>query len=78
MFLSTDLDRRGSEIDKEKYQMMNLVEKYTSEAAEATDDDGVVAIEYVLVAGLVAVGVAITFGTGLWNTMLAELNGLFA
>lgn len=58
--------------------MLNLVEKFTPEAVEATDDDGVVAIEYVLVAGLVAIGVAITFGTGLWNNMLAELNGLFS
>lgn len=57
--------------------MLNLVEKFTPEAVEATDEDGVVAIEYVLVAGLVAVGVAITFGTGLWTAMLAELNGLF-
>ena len=38
--------------------MLNLVEKFTPEAVEATDDDGVVAIEYVLVAGLVAAGVA--------------------
>jgi Flp pilus assembly pilin Flp len=58
--------------------MQNLVETFTPEAVEATDEDGVVAIEYVLVAGLVAVGVAITFGTGLWNKMLAELNGLFS
>ena len=58
--------------------MMNLVEKYTPEAVEATDDDGVVAIEYVLMAGLVAAGVAVTFATtGLWTTMLGELNGLF-
>lgn len=57
--------------------MMNLVEKYTPEAVEATDDDGVVAIEYVLMAGLVAAGVAITFASGLWETMLGELNGLF-
>ena len=57
--------------------MHNLVEKFTPEAVEAIDDDGVVAIEYVLVAGFVAVGVAITFGTGLWTTMLGKLNGLF-
>jgi len=57
--------------------MMNLVEKFTPEAVEATDDDGVVAIEYVLMAGLVAAGVAITFASGLWTTMLGELNGLF-
>ena len=57
--------------------MLNLVEKYSAQAA-AKNEDGVVAIEYVLVAGLVAIGVAITFGTGLWDTMLAKLNGLFA
>ena len=39
--------------------MLNLVEKFTPEAVEATDEDGVVAIEYVLVAGLVAAGVAV-------------------
>ena len=43
--------------------MLNLVEKFTPEAVEATDDDGVVAIEYVLVAaGVVAVGVGVAFG----------------
>ena len=57
--------------------MHNLVEKYTP-AVEANEDDGVVAIEYVLVAGLVAIGVAITFGTGLWTNMLGKLNGLFS
>jgi Flp pilus assembly pilin Flp len=56
--------------------MHNLVEKYTP-AVEGTEDDGVVAIEYVLVAGLVAIGVAITFGSSLWTTMLGKLNGLF-
>ena len=54
--------------------MHNLVEKFTP-AVEATDDDGVVAIEYVLVAGFVVVGVAITFGTGLWTTMLGKQIG---
>ena len=37
----------------------------------------VVAIEYVLVAGLVAAGVAVLFATGLWTSMLAKLNELF-
>lgn len=55
--------------------MQNLVEKYSAEVA--TDDEGVVAIEYVLVAGLVAAGVAVLFATGLWTTMLGKLNGLF-
>ena len=57
--------------------MHNLVEKFTPAAVEAIDDDGVVAIEYVLVAGLVAIGVAVTFGSSLWTTMLGKLNGLF-
>jgi Flp pilus assembly pilin Flp len=56
--------------------MHNFVERFTPDV-EATDDDGVVAIEYVLVAGLVAIGVAITFGSSLWTTMLGKLNGLF-
>jgi len=57
--------------------MNNLIDKFTPETIEATDDDGVVAIEYVLVAGLVAAGIAVLFATGLWTTMLGKLNGLF-
>jgi len=56
--------------------MNNLVEKYSAEATAETEE-GVVAIEYVLVAGLVASGVAVLFATGLWTTMLGKLNGLF-
>ena len=57
--------------------MLNLVEKLTSDAVEATDDDGVVAIEYVLVAGLVAAGVAVVFLVGPWDKMATALTGLF-
>lgn len=57
--------------------MHHLVEKYSKSDVETTNDDGVVAIEYVLVAGLVAIGVAITFATGLWTTMNTALNDLF-
>lgn len=56
--------------------MLNLVEKYSEEAA-AESEDGVVAIEYVVMAGLVAIGVALTFGTSLWADMKAKLDGLF-
>jgi Flp pilus assembly pilin Flp len=45
--------------------MLNLVEKFTPAAVEATEDDGVVAIEYVLMAALVAtvvVGLGVAFG----------------
>ncbi|MEY2523061.1 MAG: hypothetical protein QOJ66_1626 [Ilumatobacteraceae bacterium] len=44
--------------------MLNLVEKYTAETAAETED-GVVAIEYVLMAALVAtvvVGLGVAFG----------------
>jgi len=57
--------------------MRNLVEKFTSEAVEATDEDGVVAIEYVVMAGLVLAGVTLVFGSTLWAEMRAKLDGLF-
>ena len=47
--------------------MYNLVEKYSAEATEATDD-GVVAIEYVVVAAALVVALAAlwtAFGTAL-------------
>ncbi len=56
--------------------MLNLVEKYSEEAAAETED-GVVAIEYVIMAGLVAIGVALTFGSTLWAEMKAKLDGVF-
>ena len=48
--------------------MLNLVEKFTPEAVEATDEDGVVAIEYVVVAAALVVALAAlwtAFGTAL-------------
>jgi Flp pilus assembly pilin Flp len=57
--------------------MMNLVEKFTP-AVEATEDDGLVAIEYVVGAGLVAAGVGVVFATGLWTTMQGKLTTLFS
>lgn len=57
--------------------MLNIVEKYTAEAATETEDDGVVAIEYVLVAAAVAAGVIIVFATSLWDTMNTRLDNLF-
>jgi Flp pilus assembly pilin Flp len=57
--------------------MMNLVEKFTPEAVEVTEDDGVVAIEYVLVATAVAAGVLIVFATGLWDALNDQLESLF-
>jgi Flp pilus assembly pilin Flp len=56
--------------------MLNLVEKYTVEAT-AENEDGVVAIEYVVLAGLVALGVAAAFSTTLWGDMKAKLDAIF-
>ena len=39
--------------------MLNLVEKFTPEAVEATEEDGVVAIEYVIMAGAIVAGLAV-------------------
>jgi Flp pilus assembly pilin Flp len=56
--------------------MLNLVEKFTPEAVEATDEDGVVAIEYVLLAALAAAVVAglfVAFG-GLGDRLEGVIN----
>jgi Flp pilus assembly pilin Flp len=49
--------------------MLNLVEKFTP-AVEATDDDGVVAIEYVIVAAALVVALA-----ALWTAFGGQLAG---
>ena len=49
--------------------MLNLVEKFTPEAVEATDEDGVVAIEYVVVAAAIVVALA-----ALWTAFGAALS----
>lgn len=59
--------------------MLNLVEKYTAEATTETHEDGVVAIEYVIVAAgiVVALGVLWTaFGTTLNARLQAIVGGL--
>lgn len=48
--------------------MLNLVEKYTAEEAE-TNDDGVVAIEYVVVAGAIVVALF-----GIWTAFGGKLD----
>jgi Flp pilus assembly pilin Flp len=48
--------------------MLNLVEKFTPAAVEATDEDGVVAIEYVITAAALVIALAAlwaAFGTKL-------------
>ena len=53
--------------------MLNLVEKFTPEAAEATDD-GVVAIEYVVVAAAIVAGLAVLWGTGTFTALTTKLT----
>lgn len=55
--------------------MENLVEKFMAEEAEG--QEGVVSIEYVLVAVAIAAGVAVVFATGLWSALNTRLSGLF-
>ena len=55
--------------------MDKLIQQF--EAAEApASDEGVVTIEYVLVAVAVAAGVAIVFATGLWDKLNTTLTDL--
>lgn len=57
--------------------MLNLVAKFTPDTVEASNDEGVVAIEYVLVAALVAIGVGIVFdATGIWAKLSTKLNAI--
>ena len=56
--------------------MHNLVNKFTPQTDVTTDDEGVVAIEYVLVAGIVAAGILTIAFTGLWGRLSTRLNGI--
>jgi hypothetical protein len=56
--------------------MHNLVEKFTP-ADEATKaDEGLVAIEYVVGAGLVAAGVGVVWATDMWQNAQDALNAI--
>jgi hypothetical protein len=50
--------------------MKNLVEKYTAEVAEL-NDEGVVTIEYVVLAGTIVGAIGVVFATG-WATPLTN------
>jgi hypothetical protein len=56
--------------------MQRFIEKFEV-ADDHIGDEGLVAIEYVVGAGLVAAGVAVVFATGLWTAMQAKLTSLF-
>jgi hypothetical protein len=55
--------------------MLNLVEKFTP-AVEATDDEGVVAIEYVVVAGAIVAALAALFLFGLGGILTEALKDI--
>ena len=58
--------------------MLNLVEKYSAEAAAETED-GVVAIEYVIVASALVVALAAlwtAFGGALSTKLIAVVNSI--
>jgi hypothetical protein len=57
--------------------MHNIIEGFNAPTSEKSDE-GLVAIEYVVGAGLVAAGVAVVFTTGLWSAMNAKLTSLFS
>jgi hypothetical protein len=55
--------------------MLNLVEKYSAETAEVAED-GVVAIEYVVLAAAIVGALTVLWATGVFgalNTKLAEI-----
>src|SRR3954453_20176637 len=61
---------------KENPKMMNLVEKFNTEAVEATDEDGIVAIEYVVMAGVVITAVGALVFTGAFSALTTKLTSL--
>jgi hypothetical protein len=63
----------GVGVNKEQMEMLNLVEKYTAEET-VVEDDGVVAIEYVVVAGAIVVGLAVLWGTGTFTALTDKLT----
>jgi pilus assembly protein Flp/PilA len=62
------------DLPKEQENMLNIVEKYsTADVVEA--EDGVVAIEYVIVAGALVVALAALW-TAFGNTLSAKLQSI--
>jgi Flp pilus assembly pilin Flp len=55
--------------------MHNLVAKFTPAETEAIDDEGVVGIEYVIVAGAVALGLAGVFAAA-WGPLTTKLTDI--
>ena len=56
--------------------MLNLAEKFTPEAVEATEDDGLVAIEYVVMAGVLIGGLTVLAWSGVFTALTGKLETL--
>ena len=56
--------------------MLNLADKFTPEAVEATEDDGLVAIEYVVMAGVVITAVGALAWSGAFGALTTKLTSL--
>ena len=54
--------------------MLNLAEKFTPEAVEATEDDGLVAIEYVVMAGVIIVALGVLAWSGAFGALTTKLT----
>ena len=56
--------------------MKNLVEKYTAETVEVADEEGLVAIEYVVMAGVLIGGLTVLAWTGVFTALTGKLTTL--
>jgi hypothetical protein len=56
--------------------MLNLAEKFTPEAVEATEDDGLVAIEYVVMASVIIVALGALAWSGAFSALTGKLTTL--
>ena len=56
--------------------MLNLAEKFTPEAVVATEDDGLVAIEYVVMAGVLIAGLTVLLWSGAFGALTQKLTDL--
>ena len=55
--------------------MHNLLNKFEAEVSEVQDDEGVVAIEYVIVAGAVVLGLVAVFAAA-WGPLTTKLTSI--
>jgi hypothetical protein len=56
--------------------MYSLISKFEAETASDEKAEGLVAIEYVIGAGLVAAGVGVVWATGMWQNAQNALNAI--